>query len=355
MSLWHSPDCMVACSFVQAALHLPFQRYLRAPCCAALASYCIDSQSRIAGVASSITACSRYNPVDIVLLWQPQVNQRRRKTALQYRRVQQDWALADDGNKGYGSARSVPAGSLPLQGSEPWMAGNMPASIVKESSATGVASATLPSQQQHTSFTSASLPSQQQQASTASCDDDKALQEAPPSSWLSNVFKLLITHLQLLGLLRAVRMDWPSGIDKLMAAMDQTQSTSSWVMTECLFAQEAGARLRPSVARTMSILLLPGERMLGLRALVPLSLYAGVVPDNPVPQPLNAPCLPAAYQVSNGDSIESHAIVCSLAPSASRLCRWGQHVARWGVEASHDAKANSQACPLNKPTTVFPG
>jgi hypothetical protein len=33
--------------------------------------------------------------------------------------------------------------------------------------------------------------------------------------WLSNVFKLLITHLQLLGLLRGIRMGWPGGMDKV--------------------------------------------------------------------------------------------------------------------------------------------
>jgi hypothetical protein len=34
-------------------------------------------------------------------------------------------------------------------------------------------------------------------------------------TWLSNIFKLLITHLQLLGLLRGIQMDWPGGLDKV--------------------------------------------------------------------------------------------------------------------------------------------
>jgi hypothetical protein len=37
-------------------------------------------------------------------------------------------------------------------------------------------------------------------------------------SWLSNVFKLLFTHLQMLGLLRGIRMDWPDGLDKVRQA-----------------------------------------------------------------------------------------------------------------------------------------
>ena len=92
----------------------------------------------------------------------------------------------------------------------------------------------------------------------ASAPKHAAKGATPSRFWLPNVFKLLITHLQLLGLLRTIRMDWPSGIDKLMGAMDQTQSLSSWVVMECAFARAGGA-LRPSVVRALFLLLLPGE------------------------------------------------------------------------------------------------
>jgi hypothetical protein len=75
--------------------------------------------------------------------------------------------------------------------------------------------------------------------------------------WMGDVFKLLITHLQLLGLLRTIRMDWPSGFEKVISALDQTQPISSWVVMECVYNNIPGG-LRPSLARTLTILLLPG-------------------------------------------------------------------------------------------------
>ena len=62
---------------------------------------------------------------------------------------------------------------------------------------------------------------------TASFDAWRAVgapAELSSRSWLGPIFKLLITHLQLLGLLRTIKMDWPAGVDKLMRSMDQTQA-----------------------------------------------------------------------------------------------------------------------------------
>ncbi|KAI8472269.1 MAG: hypothetical protein J3K34DRAFT_504194 [Monoraphidium minutum] len=75
--------------------------------------------------------------------------------------------------------------------------------------------------------------------------------------WLSNVFKLLITHMQMLGLLRGIRMNWPAGMDQWFGYIDQSQAVSSWVALECSFPRAVEGALRSSVARMMLLLLLP--------------------------------------------------------------------------------------------------
>ncbi|KIZ04125.1 hypothetical protein MNEG_3835 [Monoraphidium neglectum] len=78
-------------------------------------------------------------------------------------------------------------------------------------------------------------------------------------SWLSNVFKLLFTHLQMLGLLRGIRMDWPDGLDKVLGFLDQTQAFSTWVSLECSLA---GVGLHPSITRSIILLLMPAAACL---------------------------------------------------------------------------------------------
>jgi hypothetical protein len=77
--------------------------------------------------------------------------------------------------------------------------------------------------------------------------------------WVASVMKLLITHLQLLGLLRGLRVNWPEAVNGALIFFDQTSTVSSWVSLDCSLSDSDSGGLRRSVKRTVLLLMLPGE------------------------------------------------------------------------------------------------
>jgi len=77
--------------------------------------------------------------------------------------------------------------------------------------------------------------------------------------WVSSIFKLLITHLQMLGLMRGLRVNWPEGVNAALVFFDQTSTVSSWVSLDCSLGNSEHGGLRRSIKRTLALLLLPGE------------------------------------------------------------------------------------------------
>jgi hypothetical protein len=81
--------------------------------------------------------------------------------------------------------------------------------------------------------------------------------------WVASVMKLLITHLQLLGLLRGLRVNWPEAVNGALIFFDQTSTVSSWVSLDCSLSDSDSGGLRRSIKRTVLLLMLPGERRRG--------------------------------------------------------------------------------------------
>ncbi len=46
--------------------------------------------------------------------------------------------------------------------------------------------------------------------------------------WLSDLFKMLVTHLQMLGVLRNLKLSWPSAMQSVLIYFDQTQAVTTW-------------------------------------------------------------------------------------------------------------------------------
>jgi hypothetical protein len=66
---------------------------------------------------------------------------------------------------------------------------------------------------------------------------------------------MLVNYMQLLGLLRLVRLNWPQKLRSVIGYMDWTSSGSSWVSLECSFNSWGLPR---SVKRSIVLLLWPG-------------------------------------------------------------------------------------------------
>jgi hypothetical protein len=99
-------------------------------------------------------------------------------------------------------------------------------------------------------------------AAAAAAAAARAAARRPYRFWVSDILKLLITHLQLLGLLRGLRINWPEGVDVAawLSFFDQTSTVSSWVSLDCSLGEdEPGAAVRRSVKRTLGLLLMPSE------------------------------------------------------------------------------------------------
>ncbi|KAI8472522.1 MAG: hypothetical protein J3K34DRAFT_519707 [Monoraphidium minutum] len=84
----------------------------------------------------------------------------------------------------------------------------------------------------------------------------------PYRFWVSDILKLLVTHLQLLGLLRGLRINWPAHMDAAvtgwLAFFDQTSTVSSWVSLDCSLAEDGPTTLvRRSIKRTLAMLFMP--------------------------------------------------------------------------------------------------
>ncbi|KAI8467434.1 MAG: hypothetical protein J3K34DRAFT_523752 [Monoraphidium minutum] len=113
--------------------------------------------------------------------------------------------------------------------------------------------------------------------------------------WLSNIFKLLITHMQMLGLLRGIRMDWPGGMDKIMGYFDQSSTISFWVVLECSFARAKEGALRPSIIRMIVLLMMPAAGALVALAFWGLCALLRVVRNRVSRRPVASPVTLAYY------------------------------------------------------------
>jgi hypothetical protein len=68
---------------------------------------------------------------------------------------------------------------------------------------------------------------------------------------------MMVSYMQLLGLLRLIRLNWSELLWRVLLTMDFTSSTSTWVSLECSF--NSSNSLPHSVARSITLLLLPGQ------------------------------------------------------------------------------------------------
>jgi hypothetical protein len=69
--------------------------------------------------------------------------------------------------------------------------------------------------------------------------------------------QMMVSYMQLLGLLRLIRLNWSELLRRVLLTMDFTSSTSTWVSLECSFGSSSSSLPR-SVARSITLLLLPG-------------------------------------------------------------------------------------------------
>lgn len=68
---------------------------------------------------------------------------------------------------------------------------------------------------------------------------------------------MLVSYMQLLGLLRLVRIDWRDTLSQVLTFLDLTSSASTWVSIECSMAE--GPLLPRSIKRSLVLLLWPRE------------------------------------------------------------------------------------------------
>lgn len=80
--------------------------------------------------------------------------------------------------------------------------------------------------------------------------------------FVSDVLKLLISHLQMVGLLRGLRIDWSDNVNvgRVMSFFDQTSTVTSWISLDCSLEEDLPVGgVRRSIKRTLVILMLPRE------------------------------------------------------------------------------------------------
>ncbi|GBF89398.1 hypothetical protein Rsub_01970 [Raphidocelis subcapitata] len=111
--------------------------------------------------------------------------------------------------------------------------------------------------------TPARAPASQASAADADAADAAAAaagaQKTPQRRfWASAVLKGLVTHLQLLGLLRGLRIDWPAPVNAALTFFDQTSAATTWVSLDCSMREDGGGGgARRAVKSTIGMLLLP--------------------------------------------------------------------------------------------------
>lgn len=73
--------------------------------------------------------------------------------------------------------------------------------------------------------------------------------------------QLLVSHVQMIGVLRNLQMQWPDALQKMVIYFDQTQSTNTWVSLDCSMTDlsDGATQVRRSVKRSLALLLLPGR------------------------------------------------------------------------------------------------
>jgi hypothetical protein len=68
---------------------------------------------------------------------------------------------------------------------------------------------------------------------------------------------MLVNYMQLLGLLRLVRINWAEQLSKMLVYLDFTSGATTWVSVECSLDPYSG--IPRSVARSIVVLLWPRE------------------------------------------------------------------------------------------------
>lgn len=69
------------------------------------------------------------------------------------------------------------------------------------------------------------------------------------------LLQMLVNYMQLLGLLRLVRINWAEQLSKLLVYLDLTSGATTWVSVEC--SLDPYAMTPRSVARSIIVLLWP--------------------------------------------------------------------------------------------------
>ncbi|WIA16706.1 hypothetical protein OEZ85_013362 [Tetradesmus obliquus] len=124
-----------------------------------------------------------------------------------------------------------------------------------------------------TSSNPATAPTDASRAPTESSVDDGAAGAAACTAagqvrrrsfkfWHTDVLIMMVSYMQLLGLLRLIRLNWSQLLWHVLLFMDLTSSTSTWGSLECSFSSSSS--LPRSVARSITLLLLPVAALLVL-------------------------------------------------------------------------------------------
>jgi hypothetical protein len=67
---------------------------------------------------------------------------------------------------------------------------------------------------------------------------------------------MMVNYMQLLGLLRLIRLNWPAYLEKVLVFLDFTSGATTWVSLECSLEDSEG--MPRSLKRTIFLLLWPG-------------------------------------------------------------------------------------------------
>lgn len=77
---------------------------------------------------------------------------------------------------------------------------------------------------------------------------------------------MLVNYMQLLGLLRLVRINWAAQLRQLLVYLDFTSGASTWISLECSLSDDDGSSSLPrSVRRSIVVLLWPRKLWRGWR------------------------------------------------------------------------------------------
>jgi hypothetical protein len=109
-----------------------------------------------------------------------------------------------------------------------------------------------------------------QQMSQGTGGTQKQQQQGVPAGehvWIADMFKLLTSHLQLLGLLRPLRIKWPEALQKLLQHVDPSSALMAWARLDCSMAEaDRPGAPRRSIQRSVVLLLSPGASCTAVNA-----------------------------------------------------------------------------------------